>query len=81
MPNRRINDTTPTTTVVWFASGRLISQFHNFCHEFEPDDSVPVILKSSPDTTLMATPKTKPARTAAERNSETHPILSTHITT
>ncbi len=48
---------------------------------FEPDFSVPVILNSSPDTTLMATPKMNPVSTAADRNSAIQPILSTAMTT
>ena len=64
-----------------FASDRLVTHSQSFCQVFEPDFSVPVILNSSPDTTLMATPKMNPVSTAADRNSAIQPILSTAMIT
>ena len=48
---------------------------------FDPVESVPEILNSSPAATLIATPKVKPVSTAADRNWEIQPIFSTAITT
>ena len=80
IPNTRISDSTPTSKVVRFVSDRLATQSHNFCHVLSPDFSVPVILNNSPEATLIATPNVNPVNTAADRNSDTQPILRTHIT-
>ena len=79
IPNTRINAITPTTTVVMLASGRLVIHAHIFCHALLPEDSVPVILNSSPAATLIATPKVNPVSTLEDRNSEIHPILSRYM--